>query len=797
MTTVLVTLISLMMTAGSVMYMHQRNAAADAQRFEWLKEKLHDEIVSQVNVYGYGLRGTRSVFVASDHVNREEFRHIVQSRDMAHEFPAATGMGYIHRVQARDLPLYLEDARADGWPDFQVRMLADEIAHDDLFIIRYIEPSEQNFAAIGLDIGQESRRRAAAERAMRTGDVSLTGQITLVQATGDGPGFLILLPHYNPGAALDTVAQREDALVGWTYMTILAERMFADAPDFIDHELEIKVFDSDELSLDKVLYDEGDHLANTRQEDVLQAFAHARFHQLVPVEIGGREWVVAMNSTSQFKAKSEFGLWIAGLAGIVLSGLLALLLHTQSNSLDRAQKIAQAMTVNLRQAALTDRLTGLPNRTAILEKVQDAIHRAQRVADYHYAVLFLDFDRFKIINDSLGHSVGDDLLVEISRRLRDALRPHDAAGLGRDHGTAARLGGDEFIVLLDGLAEPNDASIVAQRLLDVLAKRYQLGSREVGSTASIGVVVGQPEYESADQLIRDADTAMYEAKNDGRGRYVMFDTQMRVRAKERLQIENDLHHALAEHQFFLHYQPIVCIQTGRIESCEALVRWRHPKHGLIGPDRFIPIAEETGLIVPLGQWVLDESLRQFAEWRQRKQIPGGCCISVNLSRKQLILPNLFAIVTESLRRHEVPSSLLHLEVTESQIMQDRRTATANLQKLRRIGVRIDIDDFGTGHSSLACIHEFPIDVLKIDRSFVANLETDPNLSKVLRTVTDLARNLGVQVVAEGIETQTQLNLLRSLSCEYAQGYLFSKPVSAEDLVAFCAASEAEGYRFAA
>jgi len=797
MTTVMVTIMALLMTAGAVLYMHQRNVTTDTQRFETLTEKLRGEIVRRVNTYRYGLTGTRSVFAGSEDVNRQEFRRIVESRDMANEFPAATGMGYIHRVEAKDLPAYLESARADGWPDFEVRMLADEVVHDDLLIIRYIEPAEQNAAAIGLDIGQESRRRTAAEHAMRTGEVSLTGQITLVQATGEGPGFLILLPHYTSDAPLDTVAQREDALVGWVYMTILAERMFADAPDFIDHELEIKVFDSAELSLDRVLFDEDDHLADTRQEDVLEAFNHARFHKMIPVEIGGRQWMVAMNSTAAFKSSPHTGLWVSAIAGCFLSGLLAMLLHTQSNSLERAQQIAHSMTVDLRQAALTDRLTGLPNRTAILEKVQDAIHRAERVEGYHYAVLFLDFDRFKIINDSLGHGVGDDLLVEISQRLTHALRPHDTAGLGRDQSTAARLGGDEFIVLLDGLARADDAGIVAQRLLDVLAERYQLAGREIGSTASIGVVIGHPDYRSAEQLIRDADTAMYEAKNAGRGRYVLFDGHMRVRVNERLQIENDLHHALAQEQFFVVYQPIVSLASGAIESCEALIRWRHPKHGLIGPDRFIPIAEETGLIVPLGQWVLDESLRQFAEWHHRQQIPEACCLSVNLSRKQLMLPDLFDRVADSLRVHGVSARLLHLEVTESQIMQDRRLAVANLQKLRRIGVRISVDDFGTGYSSLACIHEFPIDVLKIDRSFIANLETDPNLATVLQTVTDLARNLGVKVVAEGIETPAQRDLLLSLSCEYAQGYLFSKPLAADDFVDFCKADEAGNSRAAA
>lgn len=795
--TTLVTVLMFGLTAGSIIYMARSNRATDTQRFTVLKEKLGSEIARRVTVYRYGLMGTRSVFVASEQVNRQEFRNIVESLELPSEFPAATAMGYIDRVPTDEIGPYLKAARKDDSPDFEVRMLADEVTHDDQFIIKYIEPASENLETIGLDIGQESRHRAAAENAMRTGDVAFTAPITLVQPTGNGPGFLILLPHYTPDMPLETVAQREAALRGWVYMSILAERMFAGARELVDGELGFKVFDSNELALDRVLYDQGGRLSEVRHEDVRSAFEHARFHAFVPVEIGGREWVVAMSTTPNFKSVSTTGIWVVGIGGCLLAALLAQLLHSQTSSLDKAQQIARDMTADLRRAALTDRLTGLPNRSSILEKVQEAIHRAERVKGYHYAVLFLDFDRFKIINDSLGHNAGDELLVKISQRLTEALRPHDAAGLGKDHSTAARLGGDEFIVLLDGLARPADAALVADRLLEVLADCYLLGTREVRSTASIGVVLGHPDYHEAGQIIRDADTAMYEAKAAGRGQYKIFDAAMRVRAKDRLEIENDLHLALHQRQFFLMYQPILSLETGQIESCEALVRWQHPQRGMIGPDQFIPIAEETGLIVPMGEWVLDEAVRQFARWRADQQLPAASCISVNLSRKQLVLPNLFSTVTQTLRKHGVPTRCLHLEVTESHIMQDRAAATANLQRLRRVGIRIDIDDFGTGYSSLSCLHEFPIDVLKIDRAFVGNLETDRDLITVLGTVTELARNLGVKVVAEGIETTEQLELLRSLHCEYAQGYLLSMPLIADEVPAFASRKYPVELRFAA
>lgn len=774
----------LMLTAVSVTFMWRANQAADRQRFESLEVKLQGEILQQVNVYRYGLMGTRSVFAASTFVDRNEFRHIIEGRELPTEFPAATGIGYIDRVAADQIDEFLEITRADGMPDFRVKALTEQPAHDNHYVIKYIEPIEQNGAAVGLDIGSESRRRAAAERAMHGGDVALTAQITLVQATGNGPGFLILLPFYKPSMPTETPEQREAALVGWVYMTILAERVFDGIEALIDNELDFRVFDSEELSPDLMLY-VGGHTEDL-ETDLL--FQEHRFHDLIPVEIGGRKWMVAIGTASEFQAASSLGVWMAGIGGVLLSVLLGTMLQVQESSLHKAQAIAQSMTADLRRAALTDRLTNLPNRTAIIDKIQDAIHRARRLENYHYAVLFLDFDRFKIINDSMGHSAGDLLLQEIGVRLRTTLRPNDSAGLGSERNTAARLGGDEFIVLLDGLARPGDAVVVAERLLEVLAERYVINGRSINSTASIGVVLGDAQYATADEMIRDADAAMYEAKADGRGVHKIFDQTMGDRVNDRLNIQNEMAQSLEQNEFTLHYQPILVLEQGSISSFEALVRWEHPERGIIGPDRFIPVAEDTGFIVQLGQWVLETALEQYAKWRDEGVLAADCRINVNLSRKQLVLPGLFDDVTRALRDRGVEPGCLHLEVTESQIMQDPTAAIENLQKLRRIGVQIDIDDFGTGHSSLACLHEFPVDVLKIDRAFVANVTQAPALKTVLRTVAELASNLGVKVVAEGIETQEQYELLVSLGCDYGQGYLLSKPLPAAAVPAFCAAN---------
>lgn len=442
------------------------------------------------------------------------------------------------------------------------------------------------------------------------------------------------------------------------------------------------------------------------------------------------------------------------------------------------------MEDELRTAASTDKLTGLPNRALFLDRLQQAVLRAERLKDYHFAVLFLDFDRFKIINDSLGHKIGDLLLQQAASRLRAAVRTGDSLIRQASEHTTARLGGDEFVVLLDGIQGPDGARIVADRLLETLSRPYRLGEHEVYSTASIGIVTSDIVADSAENILRDADTAMYEAKLAGKGRYVVFDVSMRQRVQNRLSLENDLRKALDANQLFLVYQPIVSLSTREIESFEALLRWQHPDRGLISPVDFVPIAEDTGLIVPIGEWVLREACRQYAEWRRTEPANAPRNISVNLSRNQLLLTDLPAMIRRVLQETGLPPSSLHVEITESAVMRDVNLAMQILSALKEIGVKLDMDDFGTGHSSLACLHQFPFDVLKIDRSFVANVDRGRDLAALVHAVITLARNLNIKVVAEGIETVDQLVTLQSLGCQFGQGYFFSKPMTPADAIKF-------------
>ena len=439
----------------------------------------------------------------------------------------------------------------------------------------------------------------------------------------------------------------------------------------------------------------------------------------------------------------------------------------------------------LRHAATHDKLTGLPNRTLLVDRLQQCINRATRSTDHPFAVLFLDFDRFKFVNDTLGHSAGDELLQQISARLRNALRPADTVGAPTDNfSTVSRLGGDEFVVVLDEIENRGDALLVAERLLGVLAQPYTLGGVETVSTASIGIVTSSPDYTTADQMLRDADIAMYEAKANGKGRCVLFNMAMHDRVQKRVDTEADLRTALQRDQFTLAYQPIVAIDSGVTHSMEALIRWNHPTRGIVPPSEFISLAEETGLIVPIGEWVLRTACKQFVAWRSEFGEMAPSSLSVNLSRKQLARHDLLDTVRDALADAGMEPSDLHLEITESTVMRDPAAAKRTLKGLRDIGVKIDLDDFGTGHSSLASLHQYPIDVLKMDRAFIANLERGQKFYALIQAIIELAGNFEMQIVAEGIETAEQLITLQSMNCTFGQGYLFSKPLPPEQVGAY-------------
>ena len=443
----------------------------------------------------------------------------------------------------------------------------------------------------------------------------------------------------------------------------------------------------------------------------------------------------------------------------------------------------RAAEESLQHNALHDALTGLPNRTLFHARVAECLRHAHRDSGYKFAVLYVDLDRFKLVNDSLGHAAGDRLLTTVAQRLRESLRSTDAIAISDnvidgDQSVVARLGGDEFTVLLDGIKEPSEAARVAERLLATVCQPVSLDGNVVEITASIGIAVGDDTYTAETDLLRDADDAMYKAKDSGKNRYAMFDDALHAESVARLVLERDLRTALERQEFTLHYQPILSLRTGRLAGFEALIRWT--KDGrLVSPAEFIPVAEDMGLINPIGAWVLHEAGHQLARWQARFPSLPRFNMSANLSRRQLTDPNLLATLQDMLRTTGIEPRLFKLEITESTIMADTASGLRVLDAIKSTGVRLSIDDFGTGYSSLSCLHEFPADELKVDRRFVGDMVTHPEVASVLRSVITLAHNLKLKVVAEGIEDDEQRMLLQTMGCDYGQGYLFSRPLSVQ------------------
>lgn len=475
-----------------------------------------------------------------------------------------------------------------------------------------------------------------------------------------------------------------------------------------------------------------------------------------------------ISETYEIRLKTKSGVFIWSLVGAVpvldsnneVTGSMSI--HTDITERKRAEDL-------LLHNAMHDMLTGLPNRSLFLEHLRRAMARSP-LRKRSFAVLFLDFDGFKLINDSLGHAAGDELLKTISRRLQSLLRGNDIV---------ARLGGDEFTILLDELGDPQDFLTVVNRIQEIFSEPLDLEGREVFISASIGIALSDEKYLSPEEILRDADIAMYRAKSAGKARYEIFNQEMREQVTRRLQLETELRIAYERKEFRVFYQPIMHLSKNELIGFEALIRWMHPERGMVMPAEFIPIAEETGIIVPIGEWVLEEGCRQIREWQMRFPERANLTISVNLSCKQFIQLDLAERVQNVLKKTGLDARNLRLEVTESHVMENSRIAIGIMNDLRALGVRLSIDDFGTGYSSLSYLQRLPIDYLKIDRSFINLINANHENSEIIKAIVMLAKNLGMDVIAEGIETEEQAERLINLECAFGQGYLYSKPADSK------------------
>jgi diguanylate cyclase (GGDEF)-like protein len=503
------------------------------------------------------------------------------------------------------------------------------------------------------------------------------------------------------------------------------------------------------------------------------------FDKLKAFEVGGVDYVTKPFQIEEVivRVQHQLSLRVAQAKIYQLNAELERKVHQRTAELEAVvsqlhQEVAHHKQTQqkLLQQALQDELTGLPNRTLFMEHLQKALKDLRRHQNTLFAVLFIDLDRFKVINDSWGHTVGDQLLIAFTRILKECIREID---------TLARLSGDEFTILLENLQDVNDAIAFANRLLDKLTIPIHLDVCSVFVNASIGIVLGSPHYQNGTELLRDADIAMYRAKALGKGRYAVFDREMYTQTVQLTQLETDLRYALERQEFLLHYQPVVSLATNQIIGFEALIRWQHPERGLVYPGDFIEIAEDTGLIVPIGKWVLQEACQQLSTWQQQFPAASSTFISVNLSSRQLKQFDLIYQLAEILRHTGLDGQNLRLELTESMLMDHGEKTLELLSQIKRQNIQLSIDDFGTGYSSLSYLYRFPIDALKVDRSFISPIGTAVKNCEIVKAIITLAHSLSLVAIAEGVETPHQLEQLKKLGCDAAQGYLFSKPVDAQ------------------
>ena len=449
-------------------------------------------------------------------------------------------------------------------------------------------------------------------------------------------------------------------------------------------------------------------------------------------------------------------------------------LQSQASELEEANQELQNEIIErkiveqqLAYDAVHDAMTGLPNRVLFLDRLGQAIEYSKRKPEYTFAVLFVDIDQFKVINDSLGHLAGDQLLVSIGKKMRESLRSSD---------TIARFGGDEFAILLEITGEENSVSVVGQKLQEILKIPFKLNGHELHVTASIGIVSSIAGYDYPEEALRDADIAMYQAKTSGKAHFEVFDIKMRSQVFSRLELEQELRIALENHEFQLYYQPILAMESNQVASLEALIRWRHPKRGLLLPGEFLSIAEESGLILPIGKWVLNEACAQLKEWHEKFPNVKNVSVNVNVSNLQFSQPNFVEEVVEALQTNRLNPESLKLEITESVLISNYAAANEVFIKLRDLGIQLEIDDFGSGYSALGYLQHFPISAVKIDKSFIEEMGDGRRGTELIRAIISMTRELGMEAIAEGIETDEQLSGLKGLLCSFGQGFLLSKPL---------------------
>lgn len=715
-----------------------------------------------------------SLFDASGEVEREEFGTF--ARNMLRDSPHIQALEWIPRVPASERAFYEEMARKSGFDGFRFTVrekqgkMVEAGRREEYFPVYYLEPYKGNEAAVGFDHASNETRLEALELARRSGRITTTDRITLVQETGEQFGFLIFRPVYEKYPPPGARGERRARLKGFALGAFRIGDLVDLSLSYLETQgIEIHVFDKTTFPENRLLHNRCCPIHGVEREGLAPSVEELEtgIYYSETIQVANRQWLVICKPCGACgSAGSDWHLWGVLVGGTMLSALSASYVGTLRDKTEQARKHAR----EIERQSYHDSLTGLPNRQFLLEKLRHSLARLGREDNYRFSLLYLDLDRFKIINDSLGHAAGDMMLSAVARRIKKHTRTVD---------TFARLGGDEFALLLEN-ATVKSAAKIAERMQGILLRPFLLDGREVFTSVSIGIASSQSGYENPEDILRDADTAMYRAKAGGKAHFAVFDMAMHHEMVETMNLEADLRRAMEKEELGVHFQPIVSLASGRIVGAEALMRWNHPSRGLISPGKFIPLAEEIGQIEPMGRWILKTACRQNRLWREAGY--RDLKVTVNMSVRQFRDEKLIRFIESTLKRNRLSPGSLELEITESIAIESTGQMQEMLRRLAVSGVRIGLDDFGTGFSALDTLKRFPISTVKLDKSFVFDIMHEVCAAELARAVISMADAIGLNVVAEGVETREQMEFLRSAGCREMQGFLFSPAVTAEEFL---------------